>query len=72
MIPWNFRPYDDSPPRQSNAILKRIVEGFFTKPIALPVWLWNLFAIALYLSVIIAALQIIAMVVIGTRSLLLN
>ena len=51
---------------------RTLIKGFFTKPFALPVWLWNVFVIGLYLSVVVLVLQVAAIVVIGGLSLFLN
>ena len=42
---------------------------FFTKPIPLPIWLWNILVIAIYLSVIVFVLQFAAVILVGVMSL---
>ena len=66
--PFNFEPQKERPKTQEGGLIRE----FFTTPYALPVWLWNVFVIGLYLSVIVFVLQIAAIVVIGGLSLFLN
>lgn len=66
--PFNSEPRKERPRTQEDGLIKE----FLTKPYALPVWLWNIFVIGLYLSVIVFVLQIAAIVVVGGLSLFLN
>ena len=56
MFPHNFSPNHDFPPNhvkqptQPKTTTKSIITSFFTKPILLPIWLWNLLVISIYLS----------------------
>ncbi len=66
--PFGIDPEKKRPEVKEDGLIKE----FFTKPFALPVWLWNVFVIGLYLSVVVLVLQVAAIVVIGGLSLFLN
>ena len=74
MYGFRFQPDDDeSQPTQPKTTIKSIFRDFTTKPIPLPIWLWNLIVIAIYLSVIVFAIQIslalLAGIILGIISL---
>lgn len=46
--PFNFEPQKERPRTQEDGLIKE----FFTKPYALPVWLWN--CLVIYISISVA------------------
>ena len=71
MFPYLFRPNHPNPERTPSqpTTIRSLVNDFLTKPIPLPVWLWNILVIAIYLGVIVFVLQFAAVIVLGIMSL---
>ena len=57
--PLSFQPDSDQDKRQPNndSFLKNLVKDFFNKPIPLPIVLWNIIVIVIYIQVIIFLAQ---------------
>ncbi len=47
---------NERPPRKQSSD-SSLIKDFLTKPIPLPIWLWNLIVIAIYLSLLIFVIQ---------------
>ena len=48
---------------------KSLVKIFLTEPFPLPIWIWNLLVIGIYLSIGLFAIQIVIILVFGILSL---
>ena len=71
MFPYLFRPNNpnpDRPPSQPTTI-KSLVNDFLTKPIPLPIWLWNLIVIGIYLWVLYLLIAFAVILIVGIVSL---
>lgn len=49
---------DEQQPRKRLPDGNNLIKDFFTKPIPLPVWLWNIIVVAIYLSLLVFAVQL--------------
>ena len=68
--PFNFNNKDgDRNSRRSQGSDKSLVKKFLTEPIPLPVWIWNLLVIAIYLSIGLFAIRFVIILVFGILSL---
>ncbi len=68
MFPYNFQPKHDQHP-QPKTTIKSIFTDFTTKPIPLPIWLWNLIAIGIYLWVGYLLIAFAVILLVGIVSL---
>lgn len=71
MFLYIFRPNNPNPERPPSqpTTIRSLVNDFLTKPIPLPIWLWNILVIAIYLGVIVFVLQFAAVILVGVMSL---
>ena len=69
--PFNINNKDgDRNSRRSQGSDKSLVKIFLTEPFPLPIWIWNLLVIAIYLPIGLFAIQIVIILVFGILSLL--
>ena len=68
MFPYNFQPNQDKHPHPKTTI-KTIFKDFTTKPIPLPIWLWNLIVIGIYLWVGYLFITFAVILLVGIASL---
>ena len=47
-----YRPDEDEQQHQRRSSDSSLIKDFLTKPIPLPIWLWNLIVIAIYLTLL--------------------
>ena len=69
MFPYLFKPKPNNPnperPAGQPTTIRSLINDFLTKPIPLPVWLWNILVIAIYLGVIVFVLRIATVILFG-------
>ncbi len=67
-------PQFDSEPEQERPKTDdgSLINDFLHEPIPLPIWLWNLLVIALYLTIAFFVLKVAAILVVGILALLFN
>ena len=64
--PFNYNNKDgDRNSRRSQGSDKSLVKIFLTEPFPLPIWIWNLLVIGIYLSIGLFAIQIVIILVFG-------
>ena len=74
MFPHNLLPTYKTPPKQDQhpqpkTTIKSIFTDFTTKPIPLPIWLWNLIVIAIYLWIGYLVISFAIILLVGIVSL---
>ena len=71
MFPYNFQPKHDQQDQhpQPKTTIKSIFKDFTTKPIPLPIWLWNLIVIGIYLWVGYLLIAFAVILLVGIASL---
>ena len=76
MFPYFFKPKLNNPnperPAGQLTTIRSLVNDFLTKPIPLPVWLWNILVIAIYLGVIVFVLRIATVILFGIPAVFLG
>lgn len=76
MFPYFFKPKLNNPnperPAGQPTTIRSLVNDFPTKPIPLPVWLWNILGIAIYLGVIVFVLRIATVILFGIPAVFLG
>ena len=76
MFPYFFKPKlnNHNPERPAGQLttIRSLVNDFLTKPIPLPVWLWNILVIAIYLGVIVFVLRIATVILFGIPAVFLG
>ena len=53
-------------------MVRSLVNDFLTKPIPLPIWLWNILVIAIYLGIILFVLQFATVILFGILAVFLG
>ena len=71
MFPYLFRPNNPNPgrPPSQPTTIKSLVNDFLTKPIPLPIWLWNLIVVGIYLWVLYLLIAFAVILIVGIVSL---
>ena len=71
MFPYNFQPKHGQKVQhpQPKTTIKTIFKDFTTKPIPLPIWLWNLIVIGIYLWVGYLLIAFAVILLVGVASL---
>ena len=71
MFPYNFQPKPDQNDKhpQPKTTIRTIFTDFTTNPIPLPIWLWNLIVIGIYLWVGYLLISFAVILLVGIASL---